>query len=266
MGLINQITTVIRVCDVVAEEDTMRISRIYTSQPLQSGVAISLDEKASNHLTRVLRLPIGAAIYLFNGSGGGYISHITAINKRGVVVTPDQFNAHDIDSALSIHLGQVISRGERMDYTLQKAVELGVTAITPLTSDFCNMKLQEERMDKKMNHWQGIIISACEQSGRTKLPVLHQPQSVLTWISTCNASHKLMLAPLAEKTLHSLIHMAAKTEFALLIGSEGGLSEKEIQFATTHQFTSIKLGPRILRTETAALTAMTALQILFGDL
>jgi 16S rRNA (uracil1498-N3)-methyltransferase len=240
----------------------MRITRIYTTQPLQLGAAVALDENAANHVARVLRLPVGAQIHLFNGHGGEYISRITSISKREVIVMLEQFIAQDISSALTIHLGQVISRGERMDYTLQKAVELGVTEITPLTSDFCNVKLQEERADKKMAHWQGVMTSACEQSGRTIVPTLHQPQPILTWIASAKAQHKLILEPAAENTIKSL---TPALEFALLIGGEGGLSDKEIQYATTHQFTGIKLGPRILRTETAGLAVIAALQAIFGD-
>lgn len=240
----------------------MRIPRIYTSQPLQLEAVVSLDDNAANHVARVLRLPIGAEIHLFNGAGGEYICYLTTITKREIIVRIEKFVAHNIDSALKIHLGQVISRGERMDYTLQKAVELGVTEITPLTSDFCNVKLQEERMDKKLAHWQGVIISACEQSGRTKLPALHQPQSILAWVANIKAQHKLILEPTAENTIQTL---SPATDFALLIGGEGGLSDKEIQYAVTHQFTGIKLGPRILRTETAGLAVIAALQTLFGD-
>ncbi|MFN7096017.1 MAG: 16S rRNA (uracil(1498)-N(3))-methyltransferase [Gammaproteobacteria bacterium] len=240
----------------------MRIPRIYTSQPLQLTTAVALDDNAANHVARVLRLPIGAQIQLFNGAGGEYMSRITSMTKREVIVTIEQFNAHDVGSALTIHLGQVISRGERMDFTIQKAVELGATEITPLTSDFCNVKLQEERIDKKLAHWQGIIISACEQSGRTHIPTLHQPQSILTWIANCQAQHKLILEPTVT---HSLNALSPTTDFALLIGGEGGFSDKEIQYAHTHHFTGVKLGPRILRTETAALAVIAALQTLFGD-
>lgn len=240
----------------------MRIPRIYTPQSLQLAATVALDDNAANHVARVLRLPIGAEIHLFNGTGGEYRCRITSITKRDVNVILEQFLAQDIGSALTIHLGQVISRGERMDYTLQKAVELGVTDITPLTSDFCTVKLQEERADKKFAHWQGIITSACEQSGRTILPTLHHPQSILSWIADSKAQHKLILEPSAEHTLKTL---SPASDFALLVGGEGGLSDKEIQFANSHHFTGIKLGPRILRTETAGLAVIAALQTLFGD-
>lgn len=247
----------------------MRITRIYTPQPLQEGAVISLHENAANHVARVLRLTTDALLCLFNGEGGEYQARITAVTKRDVTVRLERFIPQDVGSALSIHLGQVISRGERMDFTLQKAVELGVTAITPLTSDFCSVKLQDERVDKKMAHWQGVITSACEQSGRTLLPTLHAPQSLGTWVSHCQARYPLILEPTAEKHLKQIPYTAAaseKTDFALLIGGEGGLSEKEIQLATAHQFLSIQLGPRILRTETAGLAVIAGLQTLFGDL
>ncbi|NNM60422.1 MAG: 16S rRNA (uracil(1498)-N(3))-methyltransferase [Legionellales bacterium] len=242
----------------------MRISRIYTPSPLNEGSTIALHDNAAHYVSRVLRLPVGAVLRLFNGEGGEFTAQIAAISKREVNVYIEQYHAVDIGSALFIHLGQVISRGERMDITIQKATELGVSAITPLLSDYCNVKLEPTRLEKKMQHWQSIIISACEQSGRTQLPVLYPPVPLNTWLSSVEARCRLILEPSAEDSLKN-IGYCKEMDFALLIGGEGGLSDAELALVARYEFIGIKLGSRILRTETAALAAISALQVLFGD-
>lgn len=246
----------------------MRIPRIFHATPLSIATTVELDEKAAHHINRVLRLPTGSNICLFNGDGKDYPSTLLLSHKNRVTAHIDAQIDNFTTSQLTIHLGQVISRGDRMDLTLQKAVELGVDAITPLTSTYCGVKLQAERWEKKLQHWQGIIIHACEQSGRSTLPKLHPPLSLQDWILQTSAQHKLVLDPLANTTLSNLSYQKSPenlTDFAMLIGSEGGLSAQEMQAALTQGFTSIRLGPRILRTETAGLAVLSALQALYGD-
>lgn len=250
------------------EERNLRISRIYSPQPLSVGGGVSLQDNSAHYVARVLRLPVGALVRLFNGGGGEFTARIVTITKREVSLHIEAFKAENIGSTLSIHLGQVISRGERMDMTLQKATELGVSAITPLLSDYCNVKLDSDRLEKKMQHWQAVIISACEQSGRTIIPALYPPVLIGNWVTIVKARCRLMLEPKAELSLKELERDQDDcniTDFALLIGCEGGLSDAESAIATQHNFVGLRLGPRILRTETAALAAISALQARFGD-
>lgn len=255
----------------------MRQIRIYHPGSLSVGSCIELSEAAANHTVRVLRLQVDAPLILFNGDGGEYVGHIVKIHKqRQVEVHIDTFLAQDVGSALTIHLGQVISRNERMDYTLQKAVELGVSAITPLFSERCGVKLDSERQAKKQAHWHGILTSACEQSGRTKVPSLFDIQTLNHWVAQPTTDLKITLNPQAEYSLtslpqhplfpSSLLQDPGSANITLLVGSEGGLTDHEVQFAEHHGFIGVRLGPRILRTETAALAAITAMQILWGDM
>lgn len=242
----------------------MRIPRIYQAQTLQTNTSITLDEHAAKHVARVLRLRPGASLILFNGDVGEYLAEIVAIEKLKVHIQINSFTPKDVESPLQLHLGQVISRGEKMDYTIQKAVELGVTEITPLFSERCNVKLSGDRLEKRLKHWQGTIISACEQSGRIKIPTLHPAQDINSWIKQEQQGLALVLH---HRNSNKLSDLETKLKsIRLLIGPEGGLSEDEISLAEDNNFQSLSLGPRILRTETAALTAITALQCRWGDL
>ncbi|MBY0544500.1 MAG: 16S rRNA (uracil(1498)-N(3))-methyltransferase [Gammaproteobacteria bacterium] len=247
----------------------MRKIRIYTPQSLHVGGIAVLNANAANHVIRVLRLSANAVLHLFNGDGNEYSARITETTKQEVILNVEAaISTPFCNEALSLHLGQVISRGERMDFTLQKAVELGVTAITPLFSEFCNVVLAGDRLEKRMSHWQGVIISACEQSGRTDIPVLHPTQKIDAWMTKTEARYKLTLDPTGSHNLKSLAFEKQSTDqidFTLLIGSEGGLSDKECRLASEQGFLGIRLGPRILRTETAALATIAALQSLYGD-
>ncbi len=242
----------------------MRIPRIYTPEPLVSGSTIELDDNAFNHSIRVLRLKDGAPIILFNGQGGDYEGELCEVEKKRASARIGQHHARESESPLNITLGQCISRGEKMDYTIQKAVELGVNTIVPLFSERCGVKLKHDRLDKKIDHWQGVIISACEQCGRNQIPTLEQPVALENWLQLHQNELKLVLAPTAEDTLATLD--APQSGATLLIGPEGGLSDTEIALAMRHGYTGIRLGPRILRTETAGLTALSAMQIRWGDL
>jgi 16S rRNA (uracil1498-N3)-methyltransferase len=181
------------------------------------------------------------------------------------MVKVDQYNPREAESPISLCLAQGISRGEKMDYTIQKAVELGVTKIIPLLTERCTVKLDADRREKRLQHWQSIIISACEQSGRNKIPTLLPPQAFHHWLPTANADQCFVLAPTANQKLEK-ISLKNNAEVILLIGPEGGLSDGEIALASDQSFIPLNLGPRILRTETAAVAALSALQCIYGDL
>jgi len=242
----------------------MRIPRIFTPSDLNSGTSIELDENAFNHAVRVLRLKQGDSLILFNGHGGEFEAELAEVQKKRASASIAQFHDKDCESPLPIILGQCISRGEKMDYTIQKAVELGVTEIAPLFSERCGVKLNQERMEKRLRHWHSVIISACEQCGRNRIPELHAAISLTDWQQQLDASLKLVLDPCADETLKTL--SKPEQNVALLIGPEGGLSDDEINSAIKHGFNGIRLGPRILRTETAGLTTLSVIQQLWGDL
>jgi len=242
----------------------MRIPRIFTPSSLNNGASIELDENAFSHAVRVLRLKQGDSLILFNGEGGEFEAELSDVQKKRATANIGQFHDKACESPLPIILGQCISRGEKMDYTTQKAVELGVTEIVPLFSERCGVKLNQERQNKRLRHWHSVIISACEQCGRNYIPKLHEAMSLTDWQQQLDASLKLVLDPTASNTLATL--NKPEKDVALLIGPEGGLSDYEISNAIKHGFSGIRLGPRILRTETAGLTALSVIQQLWGDL
>jgi len=241
----------------------MRIPRIYHPETLSINNTITLTNTASNHLAKVLRLTQAHPLIVFNGDGFDYHAEIASIGKL-VTVNIIQSEKNNVESPIKIHLGQVISRGDKMDFTIQKAVELGVTEITPLTSERCNVKLDKSRQDKKIQHWQSIIESACEQSGRSIVPTCNEITRLTTWIDKVDADVKIILEPTGAITLNQLPSQDIKT-IAVLIGSEGGFSELEIELAIKQKFHPIVLGQRILRTETAGLSLLGVLQYLYGD-
>ncbi|WP_299569994.1 16S rRNA (uracil(1498)-N(3))-methyltransferase [uncultured Shewanella sp.] len=243
----------------------MRVPRIY--QPINEltvNQQVKLDEDGAAHIGRVLRMSEGENISLFSGDGFDYLATIISANKKNVTVEIIDKTENNSESPLNLHLGQVISRGDRMDFTIQKSVELGVTTITPLFSDRCGVKLNGERLEKKINQWQKIVISACEQSGRSFVPTVRPAMTLSQWCAEQTDALKLNLHPRAAHGINGLA--LENTKVRLLIGPEGGLSEEEIAMTETHLFTDVLLGPRVLRTETASLTAITALQLRFGDI
>ena len=242
----------------------MRIPRIYEAADLRPGATLSLSDDAANHVGRVLRMQVGQALVLFNGQGGQYAAEISQVDKKTVQVLVGEFADQDCESPLAFHLGQVISRGEKMEFTIQKSVELGVDEITPLFSRRGGVKLTGERLEKKIQQWQSIAIAACEQCGRNRVPVIRPAMPLSDWLAEQTDEMKLNLHPRAEFSVNTL--PAPKAGVRLLIGPEGGLSDEEISQAGAQGFIDILLGPRVLRTETAALTAITALQCRFGDL
>ena len=243
----------------------MRIPRIYHPESLEYQMQCQLSEDAANHVGRVLRMVEGEQLELFDGSNHIYPAIITESNKKSVKVNILGRELSDKESNLKIHLGQVISRGERMEFTIQKSVELGVNVITPLWSERCGVKLDGERMDKKIQQWQKIVIAACEQCGRNMVPEIRPLMKLQDWCAEDDGAIKLNLHPRAQHSIKTL-PIIPKDGVRLLIGSEGGLSEQEIVQTQQKGFTEILLGKRVLRTETASLAAISALQIYFGDL
>lgn len=238
----------------------MRLSRFFIDAPLSIGQH-ELPETQAHYIGRVLRMAPGASVQLFDGSGQEYQGELIEVGKKQVRVELHQQLAGLPESRLRIHLGQGLSRGERMDWAIQKAVELGVTEITPIISERCEVRLKDERADKRLAHWRQIAISACEQCGRSVIPVIHPPTSLAQWVAV-EAELKLVLHPVAEPLSG---HQCPET-LAFLIGPEGGLSDAEVEQAHRAGFQPARLGPRVLRTETAPVVALSVAQQLWGDL
>ena len=243
----------------------MRIPRSYHPESLLQQQTCHLSEEAANHVGRVLRMQPGEPLELFDGSNHIYSARITQADKKAVTAEILEHRFDDRESNLHIHLGQVISRGERMEFTIQKSVELGVNVITPLWSERCGVKLDGERMDKKLQQWRKIAIGACEQCGRNVIPEIRPIMKLQDWCAEQDGKLKLNLHPRAQYSIRRLPEIPPEG-VRLLIGSEGGLSPQEIALTEQFGFTEVLLGKRVLRTETAALVAITALQVCFGDL
>ena len=240
----------------------MRISRIYTEQLLKQQSQIKLIGQQAHYLSKVLRLKANASLILFNGDGYDYKSLVTDIDKHSITLDIQESAVANSESPLHSILGLGLSRGERMDIAIQKSTELGVTEIVPLFTEFSEVKLQGERLQKKVKHWQQVAISACEQSGRNRPPKVHPPETLSSWCSQVDCELKLIFEPNINKALPTEEKI---TQVALLTGPEGGFSEKELNTAANSDFKAVQLGPRILRTETAPIAALTSLQLLWGD-
>jgi 16S rRNA (uracil1498-N3)-methyltransferase len=244
----------------------MRIPRICVFGELAVGLELLLPAQAGEHLARVLRLERGHPIILFNGDGREFRAEISQVAKRAVSARVlEAGEAKDRESPLQLTLAQGVARGEKMDLILQKATELGVTRIVPLITGRTEVKLDAERTARRLAHWQAVIASACEQSGRVRLPVLDAPMRIGLWAAGLREEDGLRLAldPNGEVSPRSL---APFTTATLVVGPEGGLSEADLNLLDQADFRGLRLGPRILRTETAGLAAITALQAIHGDL
>ena len=242
----------------------MRTIRIYQPGDYSVGDVVELSPTASQHVGVVLRMQPEDEVILFCGDNRELTACITHVHKKKVIVTivAEQFVSRE--SPRAIHLAQAISKGDRMEWVVQKAVELGVASITPIFTTHCVVKLDSERLSKKQAQWQAIAIAACEQSGRNYVPVVHSACSLSEYLHACDATFKLVLHPYAAKSWREGV--GATGDIALLIGPEGGLSDEEVIHAQTHGFVSLCVGPRILRTETAAVAALSVLQAVAGDL
>ncbi|MFO8141742.1 MAG: 16S rRNA (uracil(1498)-N(3))-methyltransferase [Marinobacter sp.] len=242
----------------------MRIPRIFTNSLLRVGSQCELDDNAAHHVGRVLRMQPGQQLRLFNNDGQDYSASITQAGKKSVIVDIQSAEANHTESPLNITLGQSLSKGDRMDYAVQKAVEMGVTTIVPLSTDRCEVKLKGDREDKRLRHWQQIAISAAEQCGRARVPDILPVMTVQDWLQhsqTCD-----LRLVLHHRTEHSLNTLAKPASVALMIGPEGGLTADEIDLAEQNGFLPIALGPRVLRTETAPVAAIALCQWLWGDI
>lgn len=242
----------------------MRVSRIYFNGPLGPNTLVHLPLETSHYLLNVLRLNQNAPIILFNGEGGQYFAQLKGCDKKQAFVEIGEFDAQEKESFFRLHLVQAISRSEKMDWVIQKAVELGVHIISPVMTEFSSMKLRQEKFTTKMQHWLNIIISACEQSGRTRLPLLTPIQTLQCFAEKSDKETlKVLCDPHATTRLNDL---KPAGKLMLFIGPEGGFSPKEIAVGIENGLIKASLGPRILRTETAALAALSIAQSSWGDL
>jgi 16S rRNA (uracil1498-N3)-methyltransferase len=243
----------------------MRLNRVYTERPLAEDVEVTLPEAAASHVARVLRLRAGAPLVLFDGSGADFRGEIVAVEGDRVRVRIGERAAGLRESPLAITLVQAVSRGERMDWTLQKATELGVRRIQPVLSARSVVRLDEQQAGRKLRHWQAIVAGACEQCGRSVLPEVRAPLELSRFLAESSRDgQRLVLSPGGPASLAGLASASARVE--LLIGPEGGLDDAELDAAGRAGFASVRLGPRVLRTETAGIVALAVLQALWGDL
>ena len=242
----------------------MRVTRCHVDLPLPVGSKIVLPESAAAHLVRVLRLREGDGCVLFNGDGNDCTARIATAGKREVVVEILSIDPVHNESPFRITLLQGIARGEKMDLILQKATELGAAAIAPVLAERTEVKLDAERTQKRMTHWRSVIVSACEQSGRAVIPRLTTPAALDDAARASTDSLKLTLDPSGEHTPASL--PASASSATLAIGPEGGWSPRDREILRAAGYTGLRLGPRVLRTETAGLAAIAALQSRFGDM
>lgn len=245
----------------------MRIPRIYQAVALSVGQEIQLDSQATVHVSRVLRLREGDAVVMFNGAGGEYHGIIQRLDKRTATVQLQNFVDADCESPLRVILAQGVSRGERMDYTVQKAVELGVHRIEPIETERTVVNLNSERKERRRHHWQSVVQSACEQSGRNVVPQVADVAKLTDWLRQLpdpERENRFVLNHRVDQGVDSL-HVDAQRPITVLIGPEGGLAEQEVAQAEQAGFVSVRLGPRVLRTETAALAFVSVLQAKWGD-
>ncbi len=241
----------------------MRISRIYTEQPLSPNRQVTLEQPASRHLIQVLRLRPGADLVLFNGDGCNYAARLDTTSNKLAVASVVSCSDPEPDPELEIHLCISVSKGERMDFAIQKSVELGVTEITPLFTKHGVVHLQGNRLEKRQQHWRQIIISACEQSGRCRLPRMNHCSEIAQWFETPREGVSLVLNHRATRKISAVEQ--PNNRINILVGPEGGLSDEEIHAAETSGFVGVRMGPRVLRTETAPLAAISVIQTLWGD-
>ena len=238
------------------------MNRFYIEAELNVGRILELTESVFHHWVRVLRAKEQEQAIFFNGQGGEYLVTLTAINKKNAFVSVNHFEASDRTPPFKVILGQVMSKGDRMDYAIQKATELGVGTIQLLTSDRCEMRLKYERDQKKLEHWQSVAIAACEQCGMNRIPKIIPPIHVNDWVISELPNSRFVLAPNKDQ---KNVLLDSSDNIALLIGPEGGLSEDEIATANQQQFQNWCIGERVLRTETAPVVALSILNFHFSS-
>ena len=251
----------------------MRLTRVYVEAPVATGKRLVVEGSAANHITRVLRLRSGDLLTVFDGSGGEFGARIEEFRKDSVVVTVEEHRLLDRESPLPLTLAQGISRGERMDWIIQKATELGTSRIVPLFTKRSMVRLDERQAERKLQHWRAIAIAACEQCGRNKIPELAAPVDFFDVLpAEDSGAMRLLLSPTGNLRIEDLAEVGqdlapgVRKGITVLIGPEGGLEEVEQEAALAAGFKAVQLGPRVLRTETAAIAALTIIQRYFGDL
>lgn len=243
----------------------MRIPRIHVDQALPPGSEVRLPVQAGEHVARVLRLASGHPLILFNGDGCEYEATLASLAKHAVTAIVGAVHEADRETPLQLTLAQAIARGEKMDWILQKATELGVSCIVPLVTERTEVKLDAERAGRRLAHWHNVIVAACEQCGRNRLPQLEPPQRLDRWLESARGDNVLRLAMLPDggHTLRGLALPSGAIE--LVVGPEGGLTEHDALLLRQAGFAALRLGPRILRTETAGIAALAAIQAIYGD-
>jgi 16S rRNA (uracil1498-N3)-methyltransferase len=244
----------------------MRLTRVYVETPVTPGKSLVIEGTAANHITRVLRLRSGDALTVFDGTGGEFGARIEEFRKESVVVAVEEHRTLDRESPLSLTLAQGISRGERMDWIIQKATELGASRIVPVFTKRSVVRLDEKQAERKLQHWRGVAVAACEQCGRNRIPELPAPVDFFDLLASPDTpgQTRLLLSPTGDLRLDDLEDLSKG--ITVLIGPEGGLEDVEQETAISAGFKPVRLGPRILRTETAAIAALTIIQRYFGDL
>lgn len=244
----------------------MRLTRVYVDAPLAAGATVALAEAAAGHLLRVLRLGVGDACVLFNGDGFDYPARIASAGKREASVEVGQPRLAGTESTLQVVLVQAVARGEKMDWIVQKGTELGVAGIVPVLSERTEVKLDAERADKRVAHWQGVAIAACEQCGRARVPAIAPPQPLASALAALPpGAARLILDPEADSSSLDALALARDATVCIAIGPEGGWSPRDLGQLEAAGFNSLRLGPRVLRTETAGIAAIAALQARYGD-
>jgi 16S rRNA (uracil1498-N3)-methyltransferase len=241
----------------------VRAPRLFVEAALATGAAIELKDEALHYARNVLRLEAGAPLLLFNGEGSEFAATVTVAGKRSLTLGVGADTGAARDAALAVHLGIGLARGERMDWVVQKCTELGVATITPLLLARCNAKFDHGRGDNRLRHWRQVAISACEQCGRNRLPLIEEPLSLERWLATRTEAPGFVLHTADS---HALARGDTPAAVRLLVGPEGGLDSNEFAQALAAGFTPWSLGPRVLRTETAPVAALAILQYLWGDL
>ena len=243
----------------------MRLTRVFVESALGPGARLRLEGPAAGHVTRVLRLGTGDAVTLFNGDGSDYPARISGLGRGAVDVEVTGVVAARAESPLRVTLVQGIARGERMDFVLQKATELGVAAVLPVATARSVVRLDDDGRARRLAHWRGVAIAACEQCGRARGPAIAEPRGFAAWLAEPQrAATRLLLSPDAEVPLADAVRGATSIE--LLVGPEGGLEDEERGAALAAGFRACRLGPRVLRSETAAIAALAVIQAVAGDL
>lgn len=244
---------------------TMAVNRLFSPVRLSAGAAVCLDDERAHYAGRVLRLKPGSELTLFDGTGGEYASTVVAVSGGTIRLETGAYLPRDTESPLQIHLVQGVSRGDRMDFVVQKATELGAVRVSPVLTERSVVRLDAARASRRRDHWIGVARSACEQCGRNVVPEIDPPVAFASWFEA-NADGGCRLMPMAgaDGSIASVARPGRRV--TLLVGPEGGLSTAEARQAAMHGFEAVSLGPRVLRTETAALTAVAVIQSHFGDL